>query len=614
MASIFRFVDTDLTTVRLDLNAGVGTNGLTYFELDWGALEPDDTWLYQTPFPGAVLAASRDPLVQGSFRLYAKHSSEDNLITLARSLDTELQRESILEWRPDGASASVFADVLSFVRPALFRGDNLTDVIRGLHDPKGLPMVFYKHPGFRKASASLTLSPDATVTNEVGNRHVTYAHAGNLPSPVKIEATIAAAGAETAMMRVFRKVFSASADRDEFDGYYDTAATSLSATYGSNTATSGSVARTTFAATGYFLPRLKWVITPTRKTALTGSYRVMAVLNQSVGTKSTIKMLWGNRNNDPLDHQADPVTVDFTNDVSSAVNFEQELGTVSFDEDGDALVMEFHAQRDVANGGTDTLDWVSFYLAPVGDSVMAHSYGLMNEGRILDTWTGDELSTAPTNPASLVDGTVDEKTVILNADNDAAATKPNTGTALTVAWHIYELECTLYEPGGGTATQHGEFRIRNITDSTTVATKVLKTKGGREWTSLTKTIRFLSVSGKSYQPQIEFTDASPTSGAKLVVKRLTHSVIPIVNSSAKFVLDGIDEEAEIQTSGGVRTSGLKLREGSWPSVPPGYVIDIFSFGDVAPLGYDDASDSPLVKVELTRSATLAYTHQERVSH
>lgn len=615
MATILRFVEADLTTVRLDLNA-YGAGGSSGFGVlagaDFGDIDVDLEYL-QSAAAGASPSFQHDEIVATTLMLEAKHSSFDNLRTLFRSLTKELRRTNILEWRADGDSTSLFIDTLPSSVPSMLSGgdfDNIT--VLGQAHKIEFPVVIRRQPYLRVASSSLTLTPASGWTNEVGNREVKVTNPGSVPSPCKITATFSEAGADVVQLRIGRKS-GASANLTAFASLYSfeveggTLSGSTSSTADAN-ASGGNMARTTYSATGYFLKRWKKVITPGAVNDLVGTYRVYCALKFKEGSEQTVQLRWGMNNSDPVDNVNDEVPL-YGADLSSSIYVPVYLGKVRFEDTAASLVLEGWSRLDT-DPGSSTLDWDSVVLIPADEqftTVSVPGFRGMRPGG--EKWTGDQLIT-PTSPGTLITGSVEENTIQLDAQDEAGGTKPNTGTVLPAGKHIVTGVATLKDISGN-KTELAELRVRNVTDSTNVATKKLYSKKNRREVEIEKSVVFDADGSDAFQFQV-VGSAALGGAVEMFVREIRHSFVRTVGNGTKMVLSSIDPEDNGVYSGSTRVAPLQV-SGPAIELEPGDNTLVFDIGDWSGLHYQDDVDlrEPLPKSVAARQVTLTIEVEPR---
>lgn len=154
MPTIFQFVD-DANVVRLNLNDPGGF--LLARGLDLGSPTLNQEWLSQTPYPGAVLASSREDITTMTVPIWmTKQASWTAMQTLMNALRVELQRDTnIIEYRPIGASASFFIDTYRSPVPSLFRGQDSPTPAIYMHDTEPMNLTIPRHPTMRGAGVHI---------------------------------------------------------------------------------------------------------------------------------------------------------------------------------------------------------------------------------------------------------------------------------------------------------------------------------------------------------------------------------------------------------------------------------------------------------------------------
>jgi hypothetical protein len=110
------------------------------------------------------------------------------------------------------------------------------------------------------------------------------------------------------------------------------------------------------------------------------------------------------------------------------------------------------------------------------------------------SFLGSELLT-PTNPSGLIAGAISGDTLILNAENEAGGSPPNSGIVLPGGSieALFDIEI-----GGALGVNRLEYRVRNITTSTTVISAGYAQGAGRRLMSL----EFNADGTSAYQAQV----------------------------------------------------------------------------------------------------------------
>lgn len=614
MAIRFRFVEEDLSTVRLDLatrNSTPGANGFGVLAgADFGDVNTDLEFI-QTSEPGATVAARHDPPIDTLIQLEAQHSSYANLRTLIRSLYTELQRGGIIEWRADGDATSYFMDVFPSPLPNIFRGDQFSNmVIMGSFQVVEFPVVLRRQPYLREASA--TLANGTSLTGDVAGMEVKVNNTSTMPSPARLEVTLPTASAEVVQLRCAIKSGS-DANLTEFAGLYsfetDDPATDTTVTFGSNTtsqtlaaASGGKHAQTAYTATGYTLKRWKKVITPTTPAALKGTYKAYAVVRMTTGSKQTLCLHWGLKNSDPVDFTNDEVILD-AQEAAGSIWTAVDLGEVKMEDDASVLVLEGWSRLD-EDPGSSTLDWDYVVLLPTDVGMTTLSVIGFRGGQPSKLkWKGEDLGT-PTSPGGLTGGTDSETTRILNAQNEAGGTKPNTGFVFPAGKVVVKFDGSLRQGTTSARQKLGELRVRDVTGSTNVATRDLYTKKNRFETNSEKQATFTADGTSAYQIQVVFTKGSPDADDQIVIDRLMCYSVRIVGNGDKLILDPTDLDATGLWSGSVKVADIVV-SGAFPTLQPGYNTLVLMPGDWSGSQYQDDVDErePLAKVVQGRTMT-----------
>jgi hypothetical protein len=130
MASTLQLVDTDQSTVLLDLN---GTNGDEYGSVTWALLSDvefsaptyaNDRFNFASA-DGGTTSSHRAQLSQVTFRVLPTATSYDNLAAGVNRLAALLANGGTLKWIPNGSSNTRFRDFEPSDSPVLFEGREL---------------------------------------------------------------------------------------------------------------------------------------------------------------------------------------------------------------------------------------------------------------------------------------------------------------------------------------------------------------------------------------------------------------------------------------------------------------------------------------------------------
>lgn len=157
MARILRFVAENETTIRLDLNNPAGfTHGRG---LIWGSSDVDRAWLGTAGVDGDVSTGDRRPRVDALVPLILNpQATVDAMLALHAALATELDRKkNKIEWRPDGASSSLFIRTYRAAVPPLQRGQDAPPLEALLFDPIELPLIIPRHPRAKRDGVAVFL-------------------------------------------------------------------------------------------------------------------------------------------------------------------------------------------------------------------------------------------------------------------------------------------------------------------------------------------------------------------------------------------------------------------------------------------------------------------------
>lgn len=173
-----------------------------------------------------------------------------------------------------------------------------------------------------------------------------------------------------------------------------------------------------------------------------------------------------------------------------------------------------------------------------------------------ETWLGSQLLT-PTNPAGLSAGTVSGTGLVLDANNEAGGTPPNTGLAWPVGRHRLTYNVTVTQGSLNYAVV-----VRNITDSTDAAIATYGLIG-----TFSHVLQVDSVAGKSYQPQVKITAVAGSPSMR--VTSIAHEFVPFLAQNDQARSDPERTTVEKLESDGDLVATLST-EGSVPFwLPPG---------------------------------------------
>lgn len=578
MADILRVVEkNDLATVRLDLNAIEGGAASGFGLIGPIVLLPIETraaWLEQQGVPGALQAAADHPIAELRVRLRAAHTSYDSLAALARSLATELDREGVLEWRPEGSGASRYLHYFRSPIPALFHGQDLPllRIARQFRDTEGIEVVFWCEPYLRRAESG---GSPTSLTNGPLARELIVTNPGNAPALARVTVAPTQAAARLAAVRVGLRSQGILNDFAAVYGFevegatLGTDTTAVPDAEASPGGAGNTCAETTFA-TAALARRWRKVLTAASAGALKGRFRAVVALRATAAGRYRVQLRHATVDSDPAEVAAEEVELDFT-DVASFKFVEVDLGTA--DGRGATLVLEGWAARD---SGAGNLRWDLCYLLPADELVtLAAVPGLRGGGTDTTVYRGRELATIAGFP------TVVNENVRLDAVNDEVGL-PGGLRALKTGRQVVTAVVRLRNKLG-TRQKLGELYVVDDLGAT-VATVDLSTSK-RRWSRREKTVRFDAVGGRTYDFRVKLTNSPGGSEARIVVMRLRHSFQRYATSGDTLVLDAIARDAALHV-GGSRIAPLTLT-GGYVELPPGDSALVLSALDLPPSAYDD---------------------------
>lgn len=195
-----------------------------------------------------------------------------------------------------------------------------------------------------------------------------------------------------------------------------------------------------------------------------------------------------------------------------------------------------------------------------------------------ETWLGSDLTTPVTNPGGGTAGIVILGTVLgLDTATDNCGTPAITSTGR----HKTKFRVYRYQDFG-TGSETVVIRIRNTTDSTTVATKTLTIDS---FGSANVNISWDAVAGKSYQAQVD----DPSDGS-FAVTSITDSFVPSITQNEKVRTDpgtipGRLAAEKLDSSGQLLGDLAATIVPFW--VPPGLSLIVVDLNDAALADYTE---------------------------
>lgn len=265
----------------------------------------------------------------------------------------------------------------------------------------------------------------------------------------------------------------------------------------------------------------------TKLDSLRGTFRVYARVKASASSIWKCEMRWSPSLASPASYSNPVVTHDLsTNGAPATFGYVMlDMGTIQLPAATSitlaGLALEFWCYR---VSGTGSLRADYFWLVP--DDERVGRVRISGEGST-EFWLGSELVTPVSNPAGGTAGAVQGTQMKLDDTADNAGTPPNTGMAWPVGRHTVTFSLVR---SASASPMTCNVRIRNITDSTNDATQsvTLQPSEAKEVTLILD-----SVSGKSYQPQVD----DPSQINQLRVVSIAHAFVPTGGSGEKVRTD-----------------------------------------------------------------------------
>lgn len=604
MVSTFQRLDTDESTVLLDLNtlaAGSATGFGLLSNPDFGSVQTESDWLVQYPYPGASQGSTHRPVRRLRVPLRCKGASTDDLISKLRSLAQYLESPGVWKWQMDGAGTAVYFDSYQSPVPSLLGGEDLA-LFRAaqLNDVDWVLVELDVNPIPR--AAKLANQANGTVTNQASSRYIKVTNPGNTRSiaVVRVAPANNSDSVNLAQVRIGRRSFG---NLTEFSGNF-VAFEVEGATLGTDTTnvsdaagSGGHIARTAFSDT---VLRQRWrkVLTPSDKTALQGTFRILVTARVNTGCTYVVQLRWNLFDASPAP-AAQQVNQSFTVDTTNmASNYfvELDLGLVSFPPSGSSLVLEGWASCDT---GSKNLDWDVCQLLPADEPG-----GLIRAPNAVppiigaETWESIDASknllfTTPANCNATSNPT---DSVIIDAQYDGVGVQPAGGSTLPAGRHVVSTHAHARYNNQTVATlgvlrvRYGAATVNNWTNGhvysvgdivkpTTVHGRTFKcttggTSGGGEpswnyadgattndntvvWTETTIVstniksgagvtvlvddyeVAFDAVAATLYEFVVVGTNASLARNVMhLKIDTISHTFEPVVSNPDRFVMDG----------------------------------------------------------------------------
>lgn len=636
MATLFKKLATDLTTVRLDLNAQTSGGFWLVADPDLGTIDATTTYVNDPSGPETTLGSTRHGLVAVKFRLMVKaQANTDTIRALAQSLATELNAPGPYLLQLNGQSAATYFDVPGPADiPNLVRGQDqsINKIGLLLMDPDGLPVTLYRMPYLYSALATLgpyTISNDPTTgTNK---KLVSMSVTGNMRTRANVK-VVPEAGSQLVQMRLGKRSFgdatSYAANWYQRANGNAIAGASANVTDTSNATSNGAL--NLFSSNRFVeLRRVRWTVNPATPSGVEGTFRVYARVRVATTAEMRhyIQLRWGAGNTDPAAFSNEYVTLQFPGVTNQTAYQMVDLGTITV---SSALgttygcSLEVWAYADENEGGTTGddlyLDYVMLFptAGGVGDqmqtvSVRGFRDGVGGAGQM--SWKGNQL----TAPSGYSAGTEDHNVKVLTCgDLEGAGTPPAGGITLASGRHTITASLHLNRRSKDASGIMGYLEAYDITGAARIERKTIwftsTTALHRDYT-LSLTFDWASASLVQFRVYTLNTGAGDT--AEIRVRRLTYDYTQVITNTQELHSDGDyalgARPTAYLTSSGVYNSPLSA-EGAFLDLDPGTNVLVTDWGDL-PAGATEDVDirEPLAKNVIGRDCTVTVTYRPRYS-
>ena len=639
MATIFRKLDVDLSTIRFDLNSypaaatGFGVKG----NISLGGLNMPSNLVGQPYDPSwSQPGVPREP-VYVEFRLIYAYTTMDNLLTQVELLLAELDTPSPYILQLQGQTTPVYFDGFRAELPTILRDEgNLHQfVVNKLTDPMGLLVRVPRHPYLYLAKVTVAAQ---TVKNDPASgthpKYVTINVAGTMPTRANIKVA-PEAGTKLCQLRVARRSYGSLSDwRSNYFVQAESATLTDAALLGNDaTASGGGSNRVELLNVNdtVYEKRCRWTISPADPSGVEGTFRVYARLFLTSGQTYQVGLKWAPGNLDPPIFSSDPVTLTVPG-VGSNAWYMVDLGTVSLEHGLGTtygLVLELWASADVAT--SLPLDYIMLW--PQGptpgvssdQSITVSTRGWRDSfGSKVQNWLGSTMvggltfiGTAayhngdgdPTNPGAYR----------LNALNEACGTPPAAGVPVPSGRNVFTVNLTATRANNISRYAIGVISVVDITAGGTVQNALLiEFKGSVTQTlSYAQEMSFDATAGHLYQCRVAFT-AATAAGSRITVFGVTMGTFRSIGTGNEANVNGeygfaSGRPACFATASGIYREPLS-QEGAFIDLLPGNNDILFDYGETPVVGMENAdSREPLAESLITRSCDVTVSYFPRIT-
>jgi hypothetical protein len=326
-------------------------------------------------------------------------------------------------------------------------------------------------------------------------------------------------------------------------------------------------------------------VTWTRTTdldSLRGEHDVWVRVKAVAAEVFTMQLRWGPGDSTPVAYTLPEVT----HDASAASSFGfvmVKLGRIRLPREAGVtfgtLKLELWTHTGTADQDLD-IDYLDFMpceaqvriASPAGSTV---------------SWLGRELTTPVTNPGGGTSGVIDGDLLEFDTTTDNAGTPPAAGSITETGRH--RLTYVIRTPLAGADTF--VIRARNITDSTTTATRTISHPDAPPEV-VTETLSFDAVAAKVYQAQVDDFSSVGVLGYTPAIVSITDQFIPTVAQNEKIRCDPgtVPSRAAVEKLNSSSTLLGNMDATGVPFwLPPGLSLIGFEALDAPLAGYEEPS-------------------------
>lgn len=613
--------------ILIDLNAAAGVQTLLdawelEAEVDLGTITSESSYVVQSPVPGGDFAARRLTVVEATFPLIGRFTSNDSMLANYRALAAAADEGGVIVWKPRGATLPVYLDFDPSDVPALLRGqERALWHIAGLNLVLDLPFKVRRQPLLRSVPVIGTQKALGMSGSGPRDRYVRLSTAGNAGALARIRIT-PDGSAKTAQVRIGRR---STGDLDDFVANYrfeiDQADLSVDSSTnlrtGQTDASGNKVARTSMAGSGFgLLRRWRMVIPVNSPNSLLGRYRAYAVVK--VNGPVQMQLRYG------LSNDVGVAPAETTNpqvdlsppDSTFGTPIEIDLGTVYVAPGTAELVLEGYVGDNRDDPVPSDVDWDQFVLMPADEELATVSIpGFRIGSSERQAWDAGASELGRVSPAGTGNGSNIVQlsdSVKLNDTDEITYAKPAAGLPFPVGQVRVRFQGKLQDadfehatfPGGRTLARV-EVINRSQNDAVVVS-KDLHTEKNRLYTPFDVSLKFQADGVSTYRFQFHYlrndvgAQGKPQ-GRACYCERVEQSFLYTVDGPSQMVLDGWTHQASVRSSNDERLWSLAADQ--YIELAEGDNVLVFSFAELpAQTGFDEIDiREPLGKVDVSRN-------------